>query len=111
MTLAAKQHDDMVVIPLCAQVHEERGLAVHPQRAGGEHRALDAMCPSPAQHFAHREAGLAPDFEICGKRVQKTLDFRRSGKPGEDRELGTGKTQVFSAGKTRSQLQAPENGG
>ena len=90
MTVAAKQHDDMVVIPLCAQVHEERGLAVHPQRAGGEHCAFDAMCPAPAQHLAHREAGLAADFEICGKRVEKTLDFLRSGKPCQNQELGAG---------------------
>jgi len=65
------------------------------------------MCPAPAQHLAHREAGLAADFEICGKRVEKTLDFLRSGKPGENQELGTGKPQVFSAGKTRFQLSAP----
>jgi hypothetical protein len=62
------------------------------------------VCPALAQDFAHRQAGLAPDFEIGGQRVQKTLDFRRGGKPSQNRELGTGKAQVFSAGKTLSQL-------
>jgi hypothetical protein len=107
MTFAAKEHDDMVVIPLRAQVHEQGRLTLHPQGAGGEHCALDAVGPALAQDFAHRQAGLAADFEIGGHRIQKTLDFRGRGKPGEDQELGTGKTQVFSAGKTCSQFSAP----
>ncbi len=107
MTVAAKQHDHMVVVALCAQVHEERRLAMHPQRAGCEHCAFDAVCPAPAQHLAHREAGLAADLEIGGQRVEKPLDFLRSGKPCQNQELGTGKAQGFSAGKTRSQLSTP----
>jgi hypothetical protein len=65
------------------------------------------VSPALAQDFAHRQAGLAADFEIGGQRVEKPLDFRRGGKPGEYRELGTRKAQVFLAGKTRSQLSAP----
>ena len=80
---------------------------MHPQGARGEHCAFDAVSPALAQDFTHRQAGLAADFEIGGQRVEKTLDFRRSGQPSENRELGTGKAQVFLAGKTRSQFSAP----
>ena len=97
----------MVVVALGPEIHEQRRLAVHPQSARRQHGALDAMSPALAQHFAHGQAGLAADFEIGGQRVEKTLDFGRSGKPSQNRELGTGKTQVFSAGKVRSQLSAP----
>ncbi len=97
----------MVVVALGLEIHEQRRLAVYPQRAGCEHGAFDAVSPALAQDFAHRQAGLAADFEICGHGVHKALDFRRSGKPGQHRELGGGKAQVFPAGKTRSQLSAP----
>ena len=109
--MAAEQRDHVVVVALRLEIHEQRRLAVHPQGAGREHGAFDAVGPALAQDFAHRQAGLAADFEIGGNGVEKPLDFRRSGKPGEDQELGTGKAQVFSAGKMRSQLSAPENGG
>jgi len=65
------------------------------------------VSPALAQDFAHRQAGLTADFEIGGQRVEKPLDFRRGGKPGEDRELGTGKAQVFLAGKPGSLLLPP----
>ena len=84
---------------------------MHPERASGYHRALDAVRPAPPQHLAHRKTGLAPDFKIGRQRIEKILDFLRAGKPFEDGELGPGEGQVFTAGKTRSQLLTPRNGG
>ena len=100
---APEQRDDVVVIALGAHIHQKRRLAVHPERAGGYHRAFDAVRPAPPQHLAHRKTGLAADFEIGRQRVEKILDFLRAGKTLEHGELGRGEAQVFTAGKTCSQ--------
>jgi len=66
----------VVVVALGLEIHEQRRLAVHPQGTGREHGPFDAVRPALAQDFAHRQAGLAADFEIGGQRVEKPLDFR-----------------------------------
>src|SRR5713226_5909396 len=101
----------MVVVALGAHVKEQRRLPVDPQRAGGQHRALDAVRAAPPQHLAHRKTGLAADFEIGRQRMEKILDFLRAGKTLEHGELGPGKAQVFTAGKTWFQFPDSRNGG
>ena len=83
----------MVVVVLGAQVEEQRRLAVNPQGAGREHRALDAVRAPLPDDFAHREQGLAADFEIRWHCRQKGLDLLRGRKPAQHRKLCAGQAQ------------------
>src|SRR6185437_14066498 len=75
---AAEEGDRVrVVADVAVEVHHERRLAVDPQRARGDHRALDAMRAPLPQHLAHREHGLAADLVVDGDRVEEGLDLVR----------------------------------
>src|SRR2546421_381037 len=72
-------------------------LAVHPQRAGGEHRALDAVRGAALQHRAHRTAGVAADFEVLLQAIEIGLDFLRRVEALEQRELRRREAELGAA--------------
>ncbi len=77
--VAPEQRHHVVEILHRLQVEQQRRLALDPQRAGGEHGALDAVRAALAQHPAHGIAGFALLLEILLEPVQEGLDlFRRA---------------------------------
>ena len=99
---AAEQRDHVrVVVRRAIEVHDERWLAVDPQRAGGEERALDAVRDAVAEHVAHRVDGLAVRLVIGRERAHELLDAQRGVQARELRELARGQSEIVAAGLWR----------
>jgi hypothetical protein len=79
-----------------AHIEQERRLAVHPQRAGREHRALDAVRRAVAQHMAHRPAGVAGELEVLLQPVEEGLDLLRRVEPPQQGEFRRGQAEVLA---------------
>ncbi len=101
MAAAAEQRNDVrEVAQIAVQVHHQRRLAVHPERASGEKGAFDAMRAALPEHFAHRQDRLSADFVIDRNRVQVILDFPGRGQAHQDRELARAEPKIAAACRT-----------
>jgi hypothetical protein len=98
----AEEGHHVVEVAHRAHVHQQRRLAVHPQRAGGEHRALDAVRLAGAQHCADRPAGIAVGLEVLPQLVQESLDLLRRVEAFQDGELRRREPQVLRAREASS---------
>ncbi|TMG84951.1 MAG: hypothetical protein E6H76_13580 [Betaproteobacteria bacterium] len=107
MPPAAEQREDVRKIARVAvHEHHERRLAVDPQRAGGDERALDAVRAALPQDLPHRQYRLAADLVISRDRVDEQLDLLRRVEPPQDRKFGAREPQVLAAGALSAHAQS-----
>jgi hypothetical protein len=101
VAVAPEERDHVRIVALVAvQVHHQRRIAVHPERAGGEHRTLDAVRAALADHLARRQHRLAAHLVVDRRGVQPCLDLLGRGEAAQHRELTGRESQVRAAGSS-----------